>query len=171
MTTDVVLVGALLLIWAGAAKTARPGSTARALRSAGLPAPAAVVRGLATLEVAVGAGAVAVGGRTVDAAMAVSYGAFAVFVGAAIARGWALSSCGCFGEVDARPTRGHLIINAVFGVAAAAAAVTGGARPLAGFGRHPAQGAALAVTAAVTAGLVVLVLTRPAELHTGTRSR
>src|SRR5579871_2899030 len=100
--TGPVLVAAVLLVWAGAAKAWRPGDTARALAVAHLPATPAAVRALALVEVAVGVGAVVAGGPAL-AAMACSYGGFAAFVGVALRQGWPLSSCGCFGEPDAPP--------------------------------------------------------------------
>jgi hypothetical protein len=165
-----VLVAALLLGWAGAAKAVRPDDTARALRAAGLPCPPGAVRVLAVFEVAVGAGVLSVGGSAFNAAMAASYAVFAAFVGVALGRGWALSSCGCFGQADTPPTPGHLIANAVFAAAATVAAATGAAGPLSGFSHHPAQGAALALVGLVTAGLVVLALTRLPALASVTRA-
>jgi hypothetical protein len=154
-----VLVAAVLLVWAGAAKVARPAGTARALRAAGLPASAALVRGLAAVEAVVGVSVIVVGGRALDAAMAASYVVFAAFVGAAIARGWSLSSCGCFGEADARPTTAHVVVDAAL-AAAGVVAATRGVHPLAEMGRHPGESAAVVLLSAVTAGLVVLTLTR-----------
>jgi uncharacterized membrane protein YphA (DoxX/SURF4 family) len=154
-----VLVGAVLLVWAGVAKVARPADTARALRAAGLPASVVLVRVLAGVEAVVGVAVIVVGGRALDAAMAVSYGVFAAFVGVAIARGWSLSSCGCFGEADARPTAAHVVVDAAL-AAAGVVAASRGVHPLAGMGQHPGQSTAVVVLSAVTAGLVVLTLTR-----------
>jgi hypothetical protein len=162
--TGPVLVGAILLVWAGAAKAARPADTARALRAAGLPAPAALVRGLAGVEAVVGVLVIAVGGRTFDAAMAASYALFAAFVGLAIARGWSLSSCGCFGEADARPTAAHVVIDAALATVSVVAAARG-VHPLAGLGGHPGETAAAVLLSAIIAGLVVLTLTRLPRLQ------
>ena len=154
--TGPVLVAGILLVWAGVAKAWRPAGTARALSAAGLPAPPSLVRALAVAEVAIGVGAAAAGGAFA-VAMACSYGAFAVFVGVALRRGWSLSSCGCFGEPDARPTVTHLLVD----VALAGVSLAGGAeglRAISSVARHPAEGAATALVAVVTAGLVVLIL-------------
>jgi hypothetical protein len=154
--TGAVLVAAVLLGGAGAAKAWRPGGTARALRQAGLPVGDWSVRGLAAVEVAIGAGAVAAGG-VFDVGMALSYAAFAVFIGLALWRRWPLSSCGCFGVAEARPTVAHLAADAVLAGVSLAAGVAG-TRPLAALAHHPAQGAAATLLAVVTAGLLVLVL-------------
>ncbi len=147
----------------------RPHGTARALRAAGLPGGPLLVRLLAVAELGVGAGAAGWGGRAFDAAMAVSYALFGAFVAVALHRRWALSSCGCFGETDVPPTATHLVVDAVLAVAAAAGAATGSIRPLSGFGHHPAQATALTLVAVVTAGLVVLALTRLPTVVAATR--
>jgi hypothetical protein len=165
-----VLVGALLLVWAGAAKAARPDGTARALRAAGLPSRPVLVRALATFEAAVGLAAVIAGGFAVDAVMAGSYAALAVFVWLALRRRWALSSCGCFGVADAPPTASHVVVSATLAIAAAVAAASGTGRAWVGFTRHPAQGLALGMVALVSTGLVVLLLSRLPALAAAGRS-
>jgi hypothetical protein len=165
-----VLVGALLLLWAGVAKALRPDGTARALRAAGLPAGPGLVRSLATAEAAVGLAAVTVGGLAVDAMLAGSYAALAAFVAVALRRRWALSSCGCFGVADTPPTAGHLLVDATFAITAAAAAASGAGPALAGFTRHPAQGVAMSLVALVSTGLVVLALSRLPALAAAGRS-
>lgn len=170
MISGLVLVGALVLIWAGAAKAMRPHGTVRALRAAGLPSHALGVRALAVVEMAVGLAAAA-GGRPGTAGMTASYAVLAAFVALAIRRRWSLSSCGCFGVADAPPTASHLAVNVVFTVVAAAAVVTGARPSLEGFTRHPGDAAALGLVAVVTAGLVVLTLTRLPALAAAGRSR
>jgi hypothetical protein len=158
--TGAILVAAVLLVWAGAAKAWRPAATARALAAAGLPATPSLVRCLAAAEVAVGVGAV-FAGRVFEALMACSYAGFLVFVVVAITRGWPLSSCGCFGgdgvAADAPPTMAHVITDAALCVASVVGAV-GGRSPMTALARRPVDGAALAVVAIVVAGLLVLVL-------------
>ncbi|HZQ56589.1 MAG TPA: MauE/DoxX family redox-associated membrane protein [Acidimicrobiales bacterium] len=154
--TGAVLVAAVLLAWAGVAKAWRPAPTARALAAAGVPVGAALVRVLAVAEVAIAAGAVA-GGGPFAALMGCSYAAFALFVGIALRRGLALSSCGCFGVADGRPTAAHLVVDAL--LAAASFAYAGGrSRPAAYLAGHPGVGAGLGLVAVVTAGLLVAVL-------------
>lgn len=123
----IYLVGAGLLVVAGALKLVRPADTARAL-AASLPAiPPGVwrplVRGLAFTEAAVGAVALAAPGRVVAAAMAASYLGFAVWVLWARARGGSLSTCGCFGTPDTPPTITHAAVNIVVAAGAVAVAV------------------------------------------------
>jgi hypothetical protein len=158
--TGPVLVGALLLVWAGGAKAWQPAGTARALSAAGLrAAPSAlraVVRGLACVDVVVGVAAIAVGGPFV-VAMACSYAGFALFISVARWRGWALSSCGCFGVEGARPTVAHLVADVVL-CAVSAVAASDGLRPIHALAPHPAEGVAASLLAIVTAGLLVVVL-------------
>jgi hypothetical protein len=154
--TGPVLVAALLLVGAGAAKAWRPGGTARAVAAAGLAVAPGAVRALAAAEVAVGVGAVVAGGPF-TVAMAGSYAAFAVFIALALRRRWPLASCGCFGVADARPTVAHLAADAALAAVSLVAAVTG-LRPLDALVRRPAEGAAVTLVAVVTAGLLVLVL-------------
>jgi len=170
VVSALVLVAALVLVWAGLAKAARPQGTARALRAAGLPLHPQFVRAVAVLELAVGAAVAGTSDRVAVAAMAVSYAGFTLFVAVALRKGSVLSSCGCFGAADAPPTPGHVLVNAAFATVAGVAAVAETTPALAGFWRHPAQGIALALVAIVTTGLVVLALTRLPALSAASRS-
>ena len=105
------LVTAALLGAGGAAKVARPATTARALREMGLPVSPLVVRVGAALELAIAAAAMVDGARPFAAMVAASYLAFAAFVALALRRGVPLSTCGCFGVADTPPTAVHLGIN------------------------------------------------------------
>ncbi|NAZ78376.1 hypothetical protein GTQ99_23635, partial [Kineococcus sp. T13] len=142
--------GALLAV-AGWGKLRRPAATVQALRTQGLPVPAALVRLLGAAELALALAAVA-GPPQAAWAVAAAYTAFSGFVLLALLRGRPLSSCGCFGEPDLPPTAAHL------GVTAAAALVAV-LTALAPAGPHwsaaaGAGGALLvAVFAAVLAGL------------------
>lgn len=123
-----LFIAAALLVLAGVPKVAEPGDTTRAIRSAGLPANDLLVRMLALGEVAVGVAVIAVGGPVPAALLALLYAAFAVFIVVAMARGGAVSSCGCFGKTDTPPTHAHLVLNvsaAAVGVAAAFAGLGG----------------------------------------------
>lgn len=114
---------ALLSAAAGAAKVARPTDTARALRTAGLPVGASLVRAGAGAETAVGAAVLAGAGRPAVVLLAASYLAFGVFVTTALVRRWPLATCGCFGEPDTPPTALHAAVClAGAGVLAGAAA-------------------------------------------------
>ena len=155
------MAAAAVLVVAGLAKAWRPSDTARALQIAGLPAHRRLVRLGAGAEVAVGVLALTVPGAPTGALVAASYAAFAVFVVVALRRGWPLSSCGCFGRPDSKPTYGHAALN--LGAAAAAAwwAGTGG-RPLGLlFDHQPWHGAPLALVSAVIAALAYLIWTNP----------
>lgn len=156
-----LLVAALLLAGAGIAKAWRPHDTARALRRAGLPVGrgATVVRVGAVVEILVGLAAMAVGGPLPALGVAASYGAFAVFLALALGRGWALSSCGCFGEPDTPPTPLHLVLDVALAAGAAIAASSRRA-PLAEAASRPLWGAGLVSLSVITAGLLYLVMAR-----------
>lgn len=159
----VVSAAALVLVVSGGAKLADPGPTARALTAARLPAGMALVRLLALGEVALGATALTVGGPVVPLLVAAAYLGFVGFVWRTRAVGGG-GGCGCFGgESDVRPGAVHVVVDLV--LAGGSAAAAGGRTSL--YDRvvdAPASGLALAVTAAVAAGLAVVVLTRLAEV-------
>ncbi len=123
-------IAAALLVAGGAAKAARPGDTANALRAVHLPTSPLLVRVGGLAEIVVGTAALAVGNRTTAILVAVSYAAFAAFVVVALRSGAPISSCGCFGKADTPPTRLHVIVNLVAVAAAAVVAV----EPPAGLG-------------------------------------
>lgn len=155
------LAAVAVLIAAGVAKAVRPDFTARALRDAGLPATRSIVRAGAGAEVAVGAAALAWPGWATGLLVSASYLAFAVFVATALRKGWALSSCGCFGRPDSRPNASHVVLD----VAAAGVSIWWSAHaPVAlgsGLSSQPWQGAPLVLAAAVVAFLAYLVWTNP----------
>jgi hypothetical protein len=155
------LAATLLLGAAGVAKLARPDDTARALQTVGLPFGRTAVRAGAAGELLVAIAAVAVPGPWTGSLVAVSYGAFGVFVLLALRRGWPLASCGCFGRPDTRPTTAHAVLNlAAATVAVWWAAVAEG--PLREVIRHePWGGGPLILVSAVIAGLAYLVWTNP----------
>jgi hypothetical protein len=155
-----LLAGAGLLGVAGAAKVVRPHGTVRGLRQVGLPAAPSAVRALAAAEVVVALTAATVGGRIGAAGVAASYATFTVFVVTALARGWPLSSCGCFGEPDSPPSVAHVVVDAALALVAGAAAVAGGPAPIVLVSHRPGWGAAVVALAVVTAGLAQLALTR-----------
>src|SRR4029453_12518158 len=127
--TGPALTAALLLAFAGAAKTVDPAMTVGALRALGLPSSKIWVRvGAATeLLVALVAGAGGWGG--VCWLAAASYLAFAAFLIPALGAGTMVGSCGCFGREDTPPHPVHVVVDiALAATAAAAAAVGGGGR-------------------------------------------
>jgi hypothetical protein len=177
------LAATVLLGAAGVAKIVRPSDTANALRTAGqssrrLPSQwlhvhrlQALVRIGAAGEVALAVAAVVVPGALTGALVAAVYGGFALFVGLALQRGWALSSCGCFGRPDTRPTPAHAALNVGAAVSAVWWAATWGAAPLgvgSGLGRlgrlfvhEPWHGAPLGLLIVVLCGLAYLIWTDP----------
>jgi hypothetical protein len=116
------LAAAALLVAAGAPKVLRPHDTRRALASVGLPAPAIVVRLGGLAEVVIGAVAILLGGRIVDALVAASYLTFTGFVIVALHKGGVVASCGCVGRPDTPPTASHVVVTALFAAAAGLAA-------------------------------------------------
>jgi hypothetical protein len=116
-------IAAALLVLGGALKALNPGDTALALGELGLPHARPLVRVGGVVEVAVGVGALLVGGSAFAVLVAVSYAAFAVFVLVALRAGRPISSCGCFGKVDTPPSTVHMVIDLVVVVVALAAAV------------------------------------------------
>ena len=153
-----LLVGCLLLVAAGGAKAIRPGDTARALRRS-----PSVVRAGALVEVVAGAGAATVGGPVLIGVVAASYAAFTVFVVVALARGWSLASCGCFGEPDSPPTVLHVVIDGVLALAAVGAAAS--TAPLQAAWDRPGWGVGMVAVSTVTAGLAYLALARLPRLR------
>ncbi|HET6810797.1 MAG TPA: MauE/DoxX family redox-associated membrane protein [Acidimicrobiales bacterium] len=151
---------ALLAAAAGAAKVARPADTARALRAAGLPVGASLVRAGAGAEATVGVAVLAGAGRPALALLAASYLGFGVFVSMALIRRWPLASCGCFGEPDTPPTALHaavcLVGAGVLAVAAASAPAAGVADAAAAEGAG--RGAVFLVSSVAAAYVLYLVM-------------
>ena len=149
---------AVLLVVAGAAKLARPADGFTGL--VGLRARPSVVRVLGSAEIVAGAGALWLGGPVAASAVGLLYGAFAVTVLRARAAG--AESCGCFGRLDAPPSRIHVLGNLALAGASFAAAGTGTApaRTIAqSFSDQTAVGAALVVEILLVAGLALVAFT------------
>ena len=123
-----VLALAALLGFAGVQKLVDPAATSGALRAAGLPSSSLAGRAVGLGEVAVALAALVVGDRVTAGALAVTYGAFALFSWRLVARSGATASCGCFGQDEAPATRLHVALNLIATVACAAAVLwpTGG---------------------------------------------
>ncbi len=110
-----------LLGAAGLAKVLRPLSTAKALRSAGVPATPAWGRVLGVLELGIAGSALFLGGRLAAAGVAACYLGFAIFTARLLVLAGD-TSCGCFGDHDAPATPVHVGLNLTAAVAAALAA-------------------------------------------------
>lgn len=158
------IAAALILALAGAVKLARPDDTTRALRTAGVPARRSWVRVGAAGEIAVAVAAIVYPAPATAALVAASYFAFTGFVVMALRRGWPLSSCGCFGKPDTRPTYAHAVMD--FGAAATAIwwAADAPEHPFHLFLHQPWHGAPLVLVSGVVALLAYLVWTNPREM-------
>ena len=150
---------ALLLTTAGVLKLRDPRPTSGALRAAGLPEQPGFVRIMGLVEVGIGAGGIAEGGRIAAGALGLAYLAFAAFVVVAIARGLPLTSCGCFGKEDTPPSATHIVITALAAGTGAAVAV----EPIGPLGEalatQPWGGVPLLLGALVSAYLAYVILT------------
>jgi hypothetical protein len=93
--------------------------------------------------------------------VAASYAVFALFVLTALRRGWPLSSCGCFGRPDARPTYAHAVLNVGAAATAVWWALEAPDRAARFLSHQPWQGAPLLLVSLVIAGLAYLVWTNP----------
>jgi hypothetical protein len=112
-----IVTGVLLV--AGVTKMLQPSATATALRTLAVPSPMYAARALGLGEVALTTAAFLIGAPLLWAGVALSYGAFTVFILWALRDGAVVGSCGCFGREDTPPTPGHAAFNA------AAAALAG----------------------------------------------
>lgn len=161
---------ALLLVGAGATKVLDPAPLVRALRTAGLPLGAPVVRVLAAAEVVVGVAALVRPGRWTALAAALAYAVFTAFVARALRRDGVLSSCGCFGRADTPPTPTHVVLTAVASVVAVVVAVD---PPGAVWSRSDALGLALGsglVAFLAWLSLAVLPMVTPEAIRSTGRS-
>jgi hypothetical protein len=162
------LAGCAVLLVAGVAKLLRPdelaSALARWLRSSGSLATG-VVRVLAATEVALGCAGTVRPGGVAAALVALSYASFTAYVWVLRRAGAAVSSCGCFGEPDTPATRAHVAVTAMFALASAGVASSGSGGLGTVLDGQPAAGVPLLLSAAVVAGLALLVLTRHAEVQ------
>ena len=115
------MVAALLGV-AGLAKIRRPGPTAVALRSAGLPGSTTLARIIGATELVVAVLALAVGGPSTALVVAAAYVAFASVSIRLVARS-ATGGCGCFGDESAPVTNLHVCLNLAAAVLAGLAAL------------------------------------------------
>lgn len=150
----------LVLIGSGAAKITQPQPFARFVTEAiGRTARTGFVQAIAAVEVLLGLVGLVLGGRTVAAAVALVYLAFALAVIVAMRKG--SPSCGCFGAASSEPKAAHLVMNLGSSLVAVFAA-TLGVPPLSdGIEGFNTGFAVLAVVAVlVVAGGVIFVDTR-----------
>ena len=148
---------AVLLVLAGATKLSRPAPGWADLL--GFRARTPVVRLVGASEAATGAAALFLGGAA-SWAVGLLYAVFAAVVLRALLAG--ADSCGCFGRLDAPPSRIHVLGNLVLaGVSFAAAGAPLPPIPavVQAMGDRPAAGAALAAVVALLAGLLLVSFT------------
>lgn len=113
-------IAAALLTIGGVLKAAAPADTANAVRGVGIPLGRTAVRIGGTAELGVGVYALATGSRGAAVLVAVSFLAFAAFVGYALRRDLPIATCGCFGKAETPPSIVHIVLN-LAGVASAVA--------------------------------------------------
>lgn len=123
LIASLFFLSALLLVWSGTSKLARPEPTMRAMSGGGLRvlATRSLVRVLGLVELAVGGLCVLIPGPVPAAALALLYLGFAAYLVSLMVRGVTDASCGCFGQADTPPSPFHVLVDLV-GVGAAAAA-------------------------------------------------
>jgi hypothetical protein len=143
----------LLLGLAGYAKAHRSQPATEALRAAGVPAPAVLVRLLTTAELAVAVAGLSLPGRIGGDVVAGAFAALAA--GAVIAgRGSQARACGCFGDSDGLPFGPrHVATNVAAAAAAAGSALAAPGSLVDLASRRPVAGLTsllLAVALAVT---------------------
>ncbi len=148
---------ALLLVVAGVAKLLRPADGFAGL--VGLRTRPVVVRLIGVMEAAAGTAALMAGGLAAWM-VGLLYAAFAMVVLRAVLAG--ADSCGCFGRLDAPPSKihvaGNLTLAAMSFIAAGATSPPVPALVQAA-GASPATGVALAVVVVLLAGLVLVAFT------------
>lgn len=152
-------VVALVLIGSGAAKIAEPGPFVGFVNDrlrGGLPL--ATGRAVGVVEVALGLGGLALGGRVVPGLISLTYLLFTAVVAGAIRAG--APSCGCFGAVSSRPSIVHAAMNVGSTVVAAVAAVDGVPPMADGMSGRGLLGIVLTVVVLAAAGAVIFVDTR-----------
>lgn len=160
------VAGCLLLMAAGVAKLRRPAAARRTLAAAGLRVPGWTVTAGGAAELAVGAFAVAGGGRAAAFAVAACYAGFATFVALLMGRERNVG-CGCFGETAAPLGPLHVVVNVALAIAALTVAGAGGLAAAA-----PPARPALAVLGAALAWVAYLTLVPlPLLLQTVRESR
>lgn len=160
-----LFAAALLLGAAGVLKLTRPDPTRVAMRSAGLPGTAWVVRGVGLGEVLVASYALGWGGRLGAGLIALAYVAFAAFSLRVIGRTRGQAPCGCFGASDAPLTNLHVGVD----LAVAVLALVAIADPVPGIASVSAEtpwaGVPFVAFTAMLAWLVQVLLTALPEMQ------
>lgn len=155
-----------LLSLGGVAKIRQPEPARSALQGVGLPAAPWLVRLLGLVELLVGGGALAVGGRLPAGLTALLYLGFTLFLIAALRRRDAVRSCGCFGSGHTPPSVAHLLLASVAAVVAALSAVDPGPGVVGSLSGQPLLGLPFLVLTAVCVWFGLLGMTVLADLMT-----
>ena len=118
------LIGAaaVLLLVAGLAKIIRPAPTVAALSRSRLPGRqwwgrSAAIRVFGAAEIVIGSAVLVVGGRWSSLALAAGY-LLLTIVAVQLLRLSPGTDCGCFGRAQGPISRGHVIVNSAFTLAA-----------------------------------------------------
>jgi uncharacterized membrane protein YphA (DoxX/SURF4 family) len=169
--TAPLLVAALLLVAAGAAKVVDPTMTVGALRALGLPSKPLLVRAGALAEALIGVLAIVVGGAVWWSLVAASYLAFGAFVVVALRAGAMVGSCGCFGREETPPHPVHVALDLALAALVVAGVVQGVGAPLDAMVDDPGQGVVVAGLSALGAYLAyAVVVEMPRALVRPTRA-
>jgi Methylamine utilisation protein MauE len=120
----ICFLAAGLLVVAGAVKEVRPRATAQALLDAGLPGSTAIARGVGAAEIGVGVWAIVAPAAGGALALGALYLVFAGFLGYVLRAHPDVGSCGCAGPTPVPPSRLHLVLNLVAGLAGVAYALS-----------------------------------------------
>lgn len=158
------LAAALLLALAGAAKLRSPGGSRVALRTAGLPESALLVRLLGAAELALAAAAVLLGGALPALGVAALYAGFAAFAALLARRSRNAAPCGCFGSSDAPVGPLHVAVNLALVVASLGAAAAPVGSLVAEAGDTPAAGLPFVGFTLLLTWLLLVALTALPEL-------
>ena len=172
VATALHAAAAVLLILAGAAKIARPETTADLLFSLrmprlGFPSGEAQAVALGVVEMGLGIAALVIGGPVTAGIVGVFYVGFAAAVVRALMVG--ATSCGCFGRAESPPTRIH--VAGTIGLAVVSFIAIGGATPLEVMENQPVGGLGFVVLVGVLAGLFLVLFTALPEAMAARRPR
>ncbi|MEI2697251.1 MAG: MauE/DoxX family redox-associated membrane protein [Microthrixaceae bacterium] len=121
-TTGIFQILAAVIAVGGAAKLVAPAAFTETLRALGLNGGEPAARTAGAVELAIGVGAIVIGGSAAALVVAAAYAIFAVTV--VKARKVGAASCGCFGSVAAPPSTLHVVVNFVSALLALGAAAT-----------------------------------------------
>jgi hypothetical protein len=164
-----LFAAALVVGAAGVAKATRPDAARVALRNAGLPGRAWLVRLIGIGELAVAAYALGWGGRLGAGSIATAYVAFALFAAVVHRRSRGRASCGCFGSSGAPVGTLHVVVD----LAIAAGALVAVVDPVPGIATvaadTPLAGVPFVAFTVLLALLIEVLLTAVPELQAAHR--